>query len=670
MGPGIPGTGTFGGFLLAESQLTTPARPAISTSAPATPTNNNGDAPLLWGTTMTAVPTGRRGSGVPSRSMKALVPQYVQVTKSRAGSSFTCPPQLGQRALTRRAMGEDCRSAGAVVRYPRPVTPAVASIPAGTIIGGDFRISAPLSAGGMGAVYVAEQISTGKRRALKVMHPALVADPGLRERFVQEAKVGSLIASDHVVEVVGAGVDATLGVPWIAMELLDGRDLAHELPERGPMSVEEAVAVLRPLCHALSAAHAAGIVHRDVKPENVFLAATQSTSHPTVVKVLDFGIAKVAAQARQTATAAMGTPLWMAPEQTEISAKVSPATDVWALGLIGYWLLTGRPYWRAANAAEASMPALMREILFEPLDPPSARAGEIGFGARIPAGFDAWFARCTVRDPAARYATAGEAFAALLSLLGMPPSASFHPPPAPSGSVMPMSQAPPTAVSPMGGTLPLSQHVGSVHPPSMSPGHSTAAPTSQALVAAPKRSRSGLLFALLGGGVVLLVVAAIGLFLMLRTNHRVRRHPRPVVAESLRHRRRPPEPPPPTASGEAAPDAPTAKTRRPRVGAPAPAAPASAKPAEPGPFDAVGAQRKLEIASQSASYACKAQKGPSALAATAVFAPSGYVKMVQMPLKDSLTGRGQCFKVRILAVHVAPFSGGPQSVGTSVSFGD
>ena len=161
----------------------------------------------------------------------------------------------------------------------------------------------------MGAVYVAEQASTGKRRAIKVMHPALVADPSLRERFVQEAKVGGLIASDHVVEVVGAGVDPTLGVPWIAMELLEGEDLGHYLPGRGPMSMDEALSVLRPLCHALAAAHAAGIVHRDVKPENVFLAATHSTTHPTIVKVLDFGIAKVAAQARQTATAAMGTPL-------------------------------------------------------------------------------------------------------------------------------------------------------------------------------------------------------------------------------------------------------------------------------------------------------------------------------------------------------------------------
>ena len=511
----------------------------------------------------------------------------------------------------------------------------------------------------MGAVYVAEQASTGKRRAIKVMHPALVADPSLRERFVQEAKVGGLIASDHVVEVVGAGVDPTLGVPWIAMELLEGEDLGHYLPGRGPMSMDEALSVLRPLCHALAAAHAAGIVHRDVKPENVFLAATHSTTHPTIVKVLDFGIAKVAAQARQTATAAMGTPLWMAPEQTELSAKVSPATDVWSIGLIAYWLLTGRAYWRAAHAAEASMPALMREILFEPLEAPSVRAAELGLADRLPPGFDDWFARCTVRDPALRYATAGEAFAALLGTLGLPVSSTFHPPPMPSSSSIARSVIPPTAPSPMGGTLPLSEHQASERGVTAAsverPAAATAAPTSRALPE-PKKSRGGLIFALIGAACLLLAVGVVGGFLLFRPGHRVRRPPRPVVARTFK---RAPRPPP-----EVAPEPSAAPTKR---TAPRPAA--KKKPELP-PFDATEAQRNVKQQSQFAAFGCKSMSGPSALSATVVFAPAGHVKTVQMSIKDTTTPRGQCYKVRLLSTRVSPFSGEAQSVGASVSFSE
>src|SRR5262245_48171552 len=108
----------------------------------------------------------------------------------------------------------------------------------GLVVGNDFRIVRPLSSGGMGAVYVAEQISTGKPRALKLMHTTLVTDPKLRERFEQEARVGALIASDHVVQVVAAGVDIS-GTPWIAMELLEGEDLSAYVQRRGALSVAE-----------------------------------------------------------------------------------------------------------------------------------------------------------------------------------------------------------------------------------------------------------------------------------------------------------------------------------------------------------------------------------------------------------------------------------------------
>ncbi len=279
----------------------------------------------------------------------------------------------------------------------------------GTVLGGDFKVERPLGAGGMGSVYVAQQLSTGKPRAVKVMHPSLVTSPDMRERFVQEARIGSLIASDHVVEVVGAGVDTDTGVPWLAMELLNGEDLTQYVARCGRLSAEDLARVMRPVFHALSAAHQQGIVHRDIKPDNIFLATAQSTTAAMKVKVLDFGIAKVAAQALDAGTSAMGTPLWMAPEQTEQQAHVSPATDVWALGLVVFWCLTGRNFWRTAQTGTGSVPQLMREVLFEPMGPASTRAQELAPGLALPPGFDAWFARCTARDPKQRYADASAA---------------------------------------------------------------------------------------------------------------------------------------------------------------------------------------------------------------------------------------------------------------------
>ncbi|HEX7604047.1 MAG TPA: serine/threonine-protein kinase, partial [Polyangiaceae bacterium] len=163
----------------------------------------------------------------------------------------------------------------------------------GSIFAGDFRVVRRLSAGGMGSVYAVQQLSTGRARALKLMHPALVENPVLRGKFEQEARIGGRIASEHVVEVVAAGVDA--GVPYLVMELLDGEDVAHAIHRRGPFPPGEVVAIFEQMCHALKLAHAAGIVHRDLKPENLFLATVRRAgSASATLKVLDFGIARVA----------------------------------------------------------------------------------------------------------------------------------------------------------------------------------------------------------------------------------------------------------------------------------------------------------------------------------------------------------------------------------------
>ena len=240
----------------------------------------------------------------------------------------------------------------------------------GQIFAADFRVVRPLSKGGMGSVYVVEQMSTQLQRALKLMHPELVRDARLRQRFEQEARIGGHIASDHIAQVISAGVDAASGTPWLAMELLQGETLAEWIARRRT-SLGELFEIFAQLCHGLGAAHAQGIVHRDLKPENIFVALPRQAGLPFFIKVLDFGIAKMSSQHGAGATTtSMGTPLWMAPEQTE-NGRVGPPTDVWALGLIAFALLTQRPYWTRAMREDTTLPALMREILFEPMVPAS-----------------------------------------------------------------------------------------------------------------------------------------------------------------------------------------------------------------------------------------------------------------------------------------------------------
>ncbi|MFO0592673.1 MAG: bifunctional serine/threonine-protein kinase/formylglycine-generating enzyme family protein [Polyangiaceae bacterium] len=283
----------------------------------------------------------------------------------------------------------------------------------GTVFGRDFKILRALKSGGMGAVYVVEQRSTGKQRALKVMNPELANDPATRERFVLEARAASQIDSDHVVEVVTAGVDEATSAPYLVMELLRGEELYDALARLGALPVGDVAEVLSQIGHALERAHAMGIVHRDLKPQNVFLAASRRKDSPFTAKLLDFGIAKLVADSHKTHTQPLGSPLYMSPEQTDSKGRITPATDVWALGLMVYKMLTGHEFWRET----ASLPALLREIVVEPIPFASARAAETGVASVLPVGFDAWFARCVTRDIDARFPEAGACARAFADLV-------------------------------------------------------------------------------------------------------------------------------------------------------------------------------------------------------------------------------------------------------------
>ncbi len=294
----------------------------------------------------------------------------------------------------------------------KPLTP-------GALVAGAYRVVASLAEGGMGAIYQVEQVTTGAIRALKVMHFQFAGDDSLRARFVREARLTASIPSDHVAQVVDAGLDPASGALFIVMELLEGATLSQELRRRGAFGWPDALQILSQIAHALGAAHALGVVHRDLKPSNVFLSKSRHASLAFMVKVLDFGIAKAMATSSEATAAVLGTPTWMAPEQTNVEASIGPEADVWSFGLVAFMLLTGRHYFAAANARTAPTAAILREIIIEPLRAASDRAGEMGFGDRLPEGFDAWFGRCVDRVPARRFGDARAAYDAL-ALLAAP----------------------------------------------------------------------------------------------------------------------------------------------------------------------------------------------------------------------------------------------------------
>lgn len=281
----------------------------------------------------------------------------------------------------------------------------------GSVVAGRYRILRALKAGGMGAVYEALHIGTEERVALKTMHPDIVSNADLRERFTREAKVSALIQSRHVVTVRDAGIDE--GTPFLVMELLAGEELGKAL-ERGHVLPHEIVEIVQQIARGLDRAHAAGVVHRDLKPENLFLSRDEEGK--LVVKILDFGIAKML-QSASTTTIAGGTAAYMAPEQTK-RGKVTAAADIWALGLVVFRLLTGRSFWDSDAIGE-----IVGEILSRTYPKASQRA----HGAPLPAGFDAWFARCVAFEPSARFATAGEAAVAFARLYGVTDPASAQP---------------------------------------------------------------------------------------------------------------------------------------------------------------------------------------------------------------------------------------------------
>lgn len=308
----------------------------------------------------------------------------------------------------------------------------------GILIADRFLLVRALGRGGMGSVWLARHMSLDIPCAVKFLHAEAAASADLRARFEREAKAAAQLRSPHVVQILDHGVWQDL--PYIAMELLEGEDLDHRLRRARTLGPHQTAAIIGQIARALTRAHAAGLVHRDLKPGNVFLVRDDDRE---VTKVLDFGIAKrtqleVGDASTQTGSL-LGTPFFMSPEQARGARDVDHRTDLWALGVITYRCLVGELPFRGAALGD-----LFMKIIVEPLPVPSQQ------GPGLPPGFDAWWERAMQRDPGQRFQSAKEMTDALTMALGISTG-----PTDPSGSFAAVPRAPLPSIDLPGPSTPL-----------------------------------------------------------------------------------------------------------------------------------------------------------------------------------------------------------------------
>jgi eukaryotic-like serine/threonine-protein kinase len=357
---------------------------------------------------------------------------------------------------------------------------------------GNYRIVSELGRGGMGMVYRAEHTQLGRPAALKMLLPALSGDPSIVQRFFNEARAASAIDHPGIVEVYDFGTH-TDGSAYIVMPLLKGESLETRLKRETVAPLEGASLIVQVLS-ALSAAHARGIVHRDLKPDNIFLVPNELMAGGIQVKLLDFGIAKLAddkAAGVKTQTGMMiGTPAYMSPEQCMGRPDLDYRTDIYSIGCILFHILCGRPPFLSDHGTGMIIAAQMRDA------PPDPRS----LNPSISPPLAAIVLRCLEKEPSARYQTANELKNALISAgaQGTVSRAPIATPDSYAATMAPGSQ-PPISHAPMSFDA------------TVAPGPSTTRSGSAAQIVAstqpPQKSSKGVVLAV---GGLLLVLGGIG----------------------------------------------------------------------------------------------------------------------------------------------------------------
>lgn len=281
-----------------------------------------------------------------------------------------------------------------------------AKLSEGVVVAGRFRLERLLGKGGMGSVWRAVDIRLETPCALKFIEGDLSTLPDMVKRFQREAKAAAELRSPHVVQVFDH--DIWEGIPFIAMELLEGEDLRKRLDRVKRLSRKETIEILSQASRALTRAHSIGIVHRDLKPENIFISHDVDRE---VVKILDFGIAKRTAgpsmESNTKSGALLGTPYYMSPEQAQGLKEIDARSDLWSMAVIAFECLTGQVPFESEAFGD-----LLLKIMVKPLPVPSQIAP-------VPKRFDAWWTKAAAREPGERFQTIQEFIASLSEALGV-----------------------------------------------------------------------------------------------------------------------------------------------------------------------------------------------------------------------------------------------------------
>jgi eukaryotic-like serine/threonine-protein kinase len=278
----------------------------------------------------------------------------------------------------------------------------------GMVIANRFRLDRLLGQGGMGSVWAAWHITLNVEVAVKFIDAQTGLTQDAWSRFSQEAMAAAKIKSPHVVSILDFGTDEHRR-PYIAMELLQGEELASRLENETALPIPVVARIMAQACKGLARAHAAGIVHRDIKPDNIFLVEDEDGF---LLKILDFGIAKMASvggPTHKTGTGqVLGTPLYMSPEQAYGNKPVDHRTDLYSMAVVAYRCLAGQVPFNSDGVGELIVAITTQE----PTPPSWLRAG-------LPAGIDAWFQRALAKDPAARFTNAREMNDTFLQACGL-----------------------------------------------------------------------------------------------------------------------------------------------------------------------------------------------------------------------------------------------------------
>ncbi len=379
------------------------------------------------------------------------------------------------------------------------------SLEVGQLVEGKYRIVELIGEGGMGAVYLGENVRIQRKVAIKVLHGAYSSNVEVAQRFEREAQAAGRIGNDHILEVLDLG-ELPGGDRFMVMEHLDGETLAHRIKRLGRMVPHQIAPIATQMLAGLAAAHAAGIVHRDLKPENIFILK-EKAGKKDYVKIIDFGISKFAplggdAMKMTRTGVVMGTPYYMAPEQASGSRDADARSDLYAVGVMLYEAVTGRVPFDAPTFNQ-----LMFQIVLSEPPPPQTAVPDLdpAFASIVSKGM--------ARDvnhrfqSSAEFAAAIDAWLAAGTAVAVPPAGA--PEPLITGQkrtalIDPSGHAPAAVPAPVG--------------MNMTPGRGTAGnwATSQADVTIPKKSAAPLFIAAALGGLVLLGVAGAAAFALLR----------------------------------------------------------------------------------------------------------------------------------------------------------